>query len=63
MTTRPNLQAQESLMIDERAFASVEWVLLIGGVILPMAALIYSVMNALSRYYSLTSWIVSLPFP
>ena len=50
-------------MTDERAFASVEWVLLIGGVILPMAALIYSVMNALSRYYSLTSWIVSLPFP
>ncbi len=50
-------------MNDESGLAVIEWVLLIIALILPMAVLVLNVMTALMKYYSVTSWSVSLPFP
>jgi len=52
-----------SIVIDETAEATVEWVLLLGCVIVPLVLFIFAVMKEVSRFYSITSWVVSLPFP
>ena len=48
---------------DEDGLEAVEWVLVLGGIIVPMIAMIMYVERAVVFYYQVTSWIVSLPFP
>ena len=55
--------ARTFLRDSEGAQATIEWVLLLGVIIVPMAALIFAIMAALQPYYSINSWVVSLPFP
>jgi hypothetical protein len=47
----------------ESGLAVVEWILLLLAVILPMAALIFEIMKELEQFYSITGWVVGLPFP
>ena len=47
----------------EGAQATIEWVLLLGVIIVPMTAVIFAIVTALQPYYSINSWVVSLPFP
>lgn len=47
---------------QEEGLEVVEWLLVLGGVIVPLAALIYKVMNMVAQFYSFNSWIISLPF-
>jgi hypothetical protein len=47
----------------EDAQATVEWVMLLGIIIVPTAALIFTIMRMLEPFYSLNSWVISLPFP
>jgi hypothetical protein len=42
---------------------TVEWILLVGGIVVPMAVFLFVLMDALLKVYSFTSWSVSLPFP
>ena len=44
-------------------FATVEWILILGVVVVPTATLIFTIMVALERFYSVTSWVIALPFP
>ena len=48
---------------DEDGLEAVEWVLVLGGIIVPMIAMMMYVERAVCFYYQVTSWIVSLPFP
>jgi hypothetical protein len=48
---------------SEEGLETVEWLLVLGGVIVPLTALIFKLMGLVARYYSFDSWIVSLPFP
>jgi hypothetical protein len=48
---------------DEDGLEAVEWVLVLGGIIVPMIGMIMYVERAVVFYYQCTSWIVSLPFP
>jgi hypothetical protein len=52
-----------SRALDGVGEVAVEWVLLLGAIIVPMTAVIFKVMDMVIRYYSVTSWCVSLPFP
>lgn len=47
----------------ERGQAVIEWVLLLGVIIVPMIAMIFFVMNQLEGFYAQVSWIIALPFP
>ena len=51
------------LLRDENAQTTIEYVLLLGTIIVPMAAFILAVMDAVGRFYSVTSWVVYIPFP
>ena len=42
---------------------TLEVLLTIAGVVVPLALIIFAVLAALKPYYSGTDWIVSLPFP
>jgi hypothetical protein len=48
---------------SEQGMEVVEWLLVLGGVIVPLAAFIYKIMDMVARFYSFNSWITSLPFP
>lgn len=48
---------------SEEGLETVEWLLVLGGVIVPLTALIFKVMGLVAKYYSFDSWIISLPFP
>jgi hypothetical protein len=48
---------------DENGLETVEWLLVVGTLIVPLAGIVLAVARAMMRYYELTSWIVSLPFP
>lgn len=47
----------------ESAQATIEWVLLLAVIIVPSTALIFELMASVGRFYSITSWVVALPFP
>lgn len=53
----------QEFLRSERGLEVVEWLLVLGGVIVPLAALIYKVMGMVAQFYSFNSWIISLPFP
>lgn len=48
---------------DEDGLEAVEWVLLLAGGVVPLATIMFKLMNAVVFYYEVTSWGVSLPFP
>jgi hypothetical protein len=48
---------------DESAQATMEWVLLLGMIIVPSSALIFEIMISVGWFYSISSWVISLPFP
>ena len=48
---------------EEDGLEAVEWVLLLAGGVVPLAAVMFLVMDAVVFYYEVTSWAVSLPFP
>jgi hypothetical protein len=43
--------------------AVMEWVMLLGVIIVPMTLFIFAVMTSLEGFYALTSWMIALPFP
>jgi Flp pilus assembly pilin Flp len=47
---------------DERGLETVEWMLLLGVVIVPMIAFMLKLSVAIGEYYSHVSWVISLPF-
>jgi hypothetical protein len=51
-----------SFLRREEGLEVVEWLLVLGGVIVPFAALIYKVMQMVAQFYSFNSWTISLPF-
>ena len=48
---------------QDSGLAVVEWVLLITGIVVPLVVLVMEIMTMIMKYYSVTSWSVSLPFP
>ena len=48
---------------DEGGLETVEWVLLLGAFVVPLSAAMLKIVGMLGYFYSITSWIVSLPFP
>jgi hypothetical protein len=42
---------------------SVEWILLLGALIIPLAAAMLKIASLLGLFYAGNSWIISLPFP
>ena len=47
---------------DEAGMTTVEWILIVGGVIVPIAAFIFQICIWLGKYFSFTSWVITLPF-
>lgn len=48
---------------DEGGLETAEWALLLGGVIVPVAYFILQIAQFVARFYELTSWVTTLPFP
>jgi Flp pilus assembly pilin Flp len=48
---------------DERGLEAAEWALLLGGVVVPVAYFIFQIAQFIARFYELTSWVSTLPFP
>ncbi len=42
---------------------TLEMLLTIAGVVIPLALIIFAVLARLRGYYSVTHWLMSLPFP
>jgi hypothetical protein len=42
---------------------TIEVLLTIAGVVVPLALIIFAVLAALKPYYSVTNWVITLPFP
>ena len=43
--------------------AVMEWVMLLGVIIVPMTLMIFYVMRLMEGFYAFTSWVIALPFP
>ena len=48
---------------DEGGLETAECALLLGGVIIPVAYFIFQIALFIARFYELTSWVSTLPFP
>ena len=48
---------------DEKGLEPAEWALVLGAVIIPLAYFILQIALYLTRFYQITSWITTLPFP
>ena len=48
---------------DENGLEPAEWALVLGAVIIPIAYFILQIALYLTRFYQITSWITTLPFP
>jgi len=48
---------------SENAQAVVEWVMLLAVIIIPIIIAMFEVLAALCKFYSVSSWAISLPFP
>jgi Flp pilus assembly pilin Flp len=48
---------------DEDGLETAEWALLLGAVIVPVAYFIMQIALFVARFYELTSWVTTLPFP
>lgn len=49
--------------VDEGGLEAAEWVLVLGAAIVPIAYFIFQVAGYLVRFYEITSWVTTLPFP
>jgi hypothetical protein len=47
----------------DAGLATLEWILLIGAIVVPAAFVIYEIMRALGEFYAFNSWVIALPFP
>ena len=47
----------------DAGMATLEWILLLGAMVLPMAFVVYEIMRALGQFYGFNSWVIALPFP
>ncbi len=48
---------------DEGGLEPAEWALVLGAVIIPLAYFILQITLYLARFYEITSWVTTLPFP
>jgi hypothetical protein len=48
---------------DEGGLETAEWALLLGAAIIPMAYFILQIAHSIARFYEITSWVTTLPFP
>lgn len=48
---------------EEQAQAVVEWLMLFAFLIAPAIIFMFEILDAMCRFYSVSSWAVSLPFP
>ena len=48
---------------DEGGLEPAEWALVLGAVIIPIAYFILQIALYVARFYEITSWITTLPFP
>ncbi len=55
-------QTVKLLHQSEAGLTTVEWLLLVGGVILPIAAFIIKLSIWIGQYFSYSSWVMTLPF-
>ena len=49
--------------MDENGLEPAEWVIVLGAAIVPISYFIMQTALYLTRFYELTSWITTLPFP
>jgi hypothetical protein len=56
MDPKPGEQGDEGL-------ATLEWMLIIGAIVVPAAVVVYQIMRALGEFYAFNSWLIALPFP
>jgi Flp pilus assembly pilin Flp len=62
LNTNKNLSILAAFYADEQGMETIVWLLLLGVVILPMAALILKISIAIGRYYSFVSQTLTMPF-
>ena len=48
---------------DENGLEAAEWAIVLGAAIVPVAYFILQITLYLTRFYEITSWITTLPFP
>jgi hypothetical protein len=48
---------------DQSGLEPAEWAIVLGAVIVPIAYFILQITLFLTRFYQITSWITTLPFP
>lgn len=48
---------------EESGSEAIEYLLLLGGVIIPLAVMMFKVSEMTAKYYSYCSWLIYLPFP
>jgi hypothetical protein len=48
---------------DQRGLETAEWALVLGALIIPVAYFIWQIAGYLTRFYEITSWVTTLPFP
>ena len=59
---KKNLETLAAFHADEQGLETIEWLLLLGVVILPIAAFILKISIAIGRYYSFVSQSLTTPF-
>ena len=57
-----NYQTIKLLRQSEAGLATIEWILLIGGVIVPIAVFTFKLAIWIGQYFSFSSWVITLPF-
>lgn len=58
-----NYRTIKDIHQSESGLKTIEWILLVGGVIVPIAAFIFKLAIWIGQYFSYTSWVITLPFP
>ena len=48
---------------DEGGLETAEWALVLGAVIIPVTYFIWQIAEFIERFYEITSWVTTLPFP
>jgi hypothetical protein len=48
---------------DQGGLEPAEWAIVLGAVVVPIAYFILQIALYLTRFYEITSWITTLPFP
>jgi len=48
---------------DQGGLEPAEWTIVLGAVIVPIAYFVLQIALYLTRFYEITSWVTTLPFP